>query len=197
MYKRQLPAWYLLAALGALPVWRWLTRHRFARDWALALVLSVAVYLYGYYRYYGYEYALSWSSGWLETFRAAQAEVDAGRFDRVVVPTGLPGPGVTYIYALFATAYDPQRYLDQGGSTAGADTGAFRFRPFEERRVDFTSEPRDPRALYVYPLEWELPPGARTVAVVAGAGGRPVVRLIALPAASESPPAAPPPASGR
>ena len=182
-----LPAWYLLAALGALPVWRWLSRRRLARAWALALVLSVALYLYGYYRYYGDEHALSWSDGWLETFRRAQAEVDAGRYDRVVIPHGLPGPGVTYIYALVATAYDPQRYLDQGGSRSGAGGGAFRFAPFEERQVDFAAEPRDPRALYLYPVDRELPADARTVTVITGTGDRPVVQLIAFTSASESP----------
>jgi hypothetical protein len=62
------------------------------------------------------------------------------------------------------------------------ETGILRFHPFEERRVDFTIEPRDPRALYVYPIEWELPPGARVIAVVTGLGGRPVVSLIDFPA---------------
>jgi hypothetical protein len=100
---------------------------------------------------------------------------------------------VTYIYALFATAYDPQHYLDQGGSASGADHGVYRFHPYQERRVDWETEPRDPRTLYLYPIDPELPAGARLVAVITGAGGRPVIRLIAFPSGAAPVGAAPPP----
>jgi 4-amino-4-deoxy-L-arabinose transferase-like glycosyltransferase len=197
-----LPAWYLLGALGAVPVWRWLARHRFAADWALALVLSVGLYLSGYYRDYRYEADESWASGWLETFRLAQAQVDAGHVSRVVVPphlAGSAGPAVTYIYALFATAYSPQAYLAQGGSPADPERGPLHFRPFELRGVDWTAEPRRPHTLYLYPPHGWLPAGAHTVAEVRGVSGRAVVRLIAFSdqassaadSGEEAPPSAP------
>ena len=136
-----LPALYLLAALGLGPVWRWVARRRLTRDWAVALALCVAVYLYGYYRYYGQEHDGAWSSGWLETFRAAQNEVDSGRYARVVIPDDLPTPRVAYIYALFGTAYSPERYLAQGGTRSSLlwrwypEPGPMTFEPFELRAV--------------------------------------------------------------
>ncbi|HEX2186724.1 MAG TPA: glycosyltransferase family 39 protein, partial [Chloroflexota bacterium] len=162
-----LPAWYLLAGLGLPPLWRWLVRRRVTRDWALALLLSVGVYLYGYYRYYGYEHDDAWSSGWLETFRVAQAEVDAGRFSRVVIPADLPTPRVGYIYALFGTAYDPAAYLAQGGTSTSRrwpwypEPGPLAFRPFEVRVVEWEEEARRPDTLYVHPPGRRLPDGTR------------------------------------
>jgi 4-amino-4-deoxy-L-arabinose transferase-like glycosyltransferase len=183
-----LPALYLLAALGVGPVWRWLARRRLTTDWVLALVLSVGVYLYGYYRYYGYEHDGAWSSGWLETFRAAQSQVDAGRYARVVIPEDLPWPRVGYIYALFATAYDPEQYLAQGGTRSSLrwrwypEPGPMRFHPFELRAVDWAQEPRAADTLYVYPADRRLPDGTRAVVVVkrTSGSGQEALQLIAF-----------------
>jgi 4-amino-4-deoxy-L-arabinose transferase-like glycosyltransferase len=183
-----LPALYLLAALGVGPVWRWLVRRRLTADWVLALVLSVGVYLYGYYRYYGYEHDGAWSSGWLETFRAAQSQVDAGRYARVVIPEDLPPPRVAYIYALFATAYDPEQYLAQGGTRSSLrwrwypEPGPMQFRPFELRAVDWAQEPRAADTLYVYPADRRLPDGTRAVVVVerTSGSGQEALQLIAF-----------------
>jgi uncharacterized membrane protein len=182
------PALYLLAATGVSPVWRWLVRHRVARDWSIVLVLSVCAYLYGYYRYYGYEHDGAWSSGWLEAFRAAQAQVDSGHYSRVVIPEDLPWPRVAYIYALFATAYDPGDYLAQGGTRSSRqwrwypEPGPLRFTPFELRAVDWGREPRSPDTLYVYPADRRLPDGAEAVLVVkrTSGSGRDALQLIAL-----------------
>jgi hypothetical protein len=183
-----LPALYLLAALGAGPLWRWLTRHRLTTDWALALLLSVGVYLYGYYRYYGYEHDGAWSSGWLEAFRTAQSEVDSGRYARVVIPEDLAWPRVGYIYALFGTAYDPQRYQSQGGTRSSRrwrwypEPGPMRFEPFELRAVDWGREPREGDTLYVYPADRRLPDGTEAVAVVkrTSGSGQDALQLIAF-----------------
>lgn len=181
-----LPAWYLLAAIGLAPVWRWLRRRGYERDWLLLLGLSLAFYLYTLYRYYPVEHATSWQSGMLEGYRAARAEVDAGRFERVVIPQEM---SASYIYALFGTAYDPQSYLLQGGSVvdpAGSFfpyPGPLRFRPFEVRVVDWGSEPRRPEALYVLEASNRLPPGLRVVKVIRDAGGQDKLQLVAFPAA--------------
>jgi 4-amino-4-deoxy-L-arabinose transferase-like glycosyltransferase len=182
-----LPALYLLAALGLGPVWRWIAPRRLNVDWAAALVLCVAVYLYGYYRYYGYEHDGAWSSGWLETFRAAQREVDSGRYTRVVIPEDLPTPRVAYIYALFGTAYSPERYLAQGGTRSSLqwrwypEPGPMAFEPFELRAVDWSQEPRNGETLYVYPPDRRLPDGTEPVVTIkrTGGSGRDALRLIA------------------
>ena len=174
-----LPAWYLLAAIGWGTVWRWLRRRGYERDWLLLLLFSAGFYLYMYHRYYPLEQGRSWSSGVLEGFRAAQAEVEAGRFDRVVIAQQ---SGLNYAHALFATAYDPQAYLAQGGTVVDPSQ-PLRFRPFEMRPVDWRAEPRAPDVLYVVGGGTSIPPGGRVVSTIKGAGGHDAV----LPRAFDRP----------
>ena len=171
-----LPAWYLVAVVGLLPLWRWLRRHGYGWDWLLLLAFSVTFYLYTYHHHYPVEYDDWFQSGWLETFAAAQAAVDAGPYRQVVIPADLPLPGAGYAHALFATAYDPHRYLAQGGSNQEA--GQRVFEPFVVRQVNWENEPRDPEVLYVLAPEQRLPPGARVVAEITSVSGRDVFRLI-------------------
>ena len=174
-----LPAWYLVAVVGLMPLWRWLRRHGYGWDWLLLLVFSVTFYLYTYHRHYPVEYDSLFRSGWLETFAAAQAAVDAGPYRQVVIPADLPLPGAGYSYALFATAYDPHRYLAYGGSNQ--DPGQRVFEPFVVRKVSWENKPRDPEVLYVHPPGRRLPPGARVVAEVTSVSERDVFRLIDFP----------------
>jgi 4-amino-4-deoxy-L-arabinose transferase-like glycosyltransferase len=177
-----LPAWYLLAGAGFRPLWGWLLRRGYQWDWLLLLGLSVGFYLFTLFRYYPVEHGRSWQSGTLEGYRAAQAEVDAGRFKRVVIPQEY---SLSYVYALFATAYDPARYLAQGGSVADPSTsffpgpGPLRFDPYEVRVVNWRTEPRDPEVLFVIEAAANLPPGFRAVKVVPGVSGHDKLQLIA------------------
>lgn len=71
----------------------------------LSLVINVIYYLYGYYRYYPIEYSGEWQYGYkqsIEYVRNMQAE-----YDQVWVSTALGRP---YIYYLFYTQYDPQKF---------------------------------------------------------------------------------------
>ena len=171
-----LPAWYLVAVVGLLPLWRWLRRHGYGWNWLLLLAFSVTFYLYTYHHHYPVEYDSSFQSGWLETFAAAQAAVDAGPYRQVVIPADLPLPGAGYAHALFATAYDPHRYLAQGGSNQDARHRVFA--PFVVREVNWEHEPRDPEVLYVHPPGERLPPGTRVVEEITSVSGRDVFRLI-------------------
>lgn len=174
-----LPAWYLAAVVGLLPLWRWLRRHGYGWDWLLLLVFSVTFYLYTYHHHYPVEYDRGFKSGWLETFAAAQAAVDAGPYRQVVIPADLPLPGAGYSYALFATTYDPHRYLAQGGSNQ--DPGQRVFEPFVVRNVSWENEPGGPEVLYVQAPGQRLPSGARVVAEITSVSGRDVFQLIDFP----------------
>jgi hypothetical protein len=176
-----LPAWYLLAAIGLRPLWRWLERRGYQRDWLVLLALSVIFYLYMFFRFYPVEHGRSWQSGLLEGYQAAQAEVDDGRFKRIVIPQE---SSLTYVYALYATRYDPAAYLAQGGSVFDVNNsfypgpGPLRFDPFEVRIVNWRTEPRDPETLYVIEAASNLPSGFKAVKVIAGISGHDRVQLI-------------------
>jgi len=187
-----LPAWEMLAAVGTIPLWRWLSHRRLQWDWLALLGLSVVFYLYMAIGHYRYEHAGSFKSGWLETFALADAEVRAGRSDRVYIPSDVPALGNAYLYALFATAYDPAAYLAQGGSRANPSSpyypspGPMRFDPFDvrlEEMAEFAERPV-PRTLYVYSANAPLPPGARVVRDMRELSGRVALRLIDFPSAS-------------
>jgi 4-amino-4-deoxy-L-arabinose transferase-like glycosyltransferase len=177
-----LPAWYLLASAGLGPLWRWLRRRGYQWDWLLLLGLSVGFYLLMLFRYYPVEHGQSWQSGTLEGYRAAKAEVDAGHFKRIVIPQEF---SLSYVYALYATAYDPRLYLAQGGSVADATTsfypgpGPLRFDPFEVRVVNWRTEPRDPEVLFVIEAAANLPQGFKAIKVVPGVSGHDKLQLIA------------------
>ncbi len=176
-----LPAWYLVGAIGATALWRRLARAArqassagapaiqrlgpaLAVAYVVALVPTVAYYVEATRRYYPVEYASYWLDGVLEAFTDAQARIDAGEFRRVVIP---PHVEATYLYALWATRYDPARFLSFGGTgqrgTAGR--GALRFDPFEMRGADWPAEPADPATLYAFLVmpNRPLPARARVV----------------------------------
>jgi uncharacterized membrane protein len=171
-----LPAWYLLEAAALPAAWRWLRTRGVRRDWMVLLAASVGFYLYMYYQHYPAEHGGSWSSGEAEGYRAAQAEVAAGRFNRVVVAQQT---GLSLLQALYAVGYDPRAYLAQGGSQPGPD-GTVRFEPFELRDVEWRSEPRAAGTLYVVGAGTSLPASARVVRSVQDAGGHNAVLLVAL-----------------
>src|SRR5688500_11580545 len=110
-----LPALMLLAAAGAPSLWDWLRARRFHKDWLLLLALRAAFGMYSYYRVYPVEAGRAWNAGMLEGYRAAHALADepSDSYRRIVIPEEM---GLSYIYALFATEYDPARYLAQGGT---------------------------------------------------------------------------------
>ena len=83
------PAWYLLAGAGFRPLWGWLRRRSYQWDWLLLLGLSAGFYLFMLFRYYPAEQGRSWQSGNLEGYRAAMAEVEAGRYKQIVDPPGV------------------------------------------------------------------------------------------------------------
>jgi 4-amino-4-deoxy-L-arabinose transferase-like glycosyltransferase len=180
-----LPALYLLAVAGVPVLWRLLRARAVRVAWAALLGASVLSYLAGYYFQYPYEHAAAWSSGAIETYREAQALVEAGRYDEVVVPNYL---GFAYVYGLFATGYDPASYQEQGGTAQllahplSTTRLPLVYRPFVVRTVDWGAEPRSPRTLY---LIWliggrGIPPDLRDVDRIKNAGGRDAFLLAAF-----------------
>jgi 4-amino-4-deoxy-L-arabinose transferase-like glycosyltransferase len=189
-----LPAWYLVGAVGATAIWRRVTRAArrattasgmtvggtgFSRAgpaiaiaYAAMIIPTVAYYVEATRRYYPVEYPSYWLDGVLEAFAEAQARVATGEFRRVVIP---PNRGDTYLYALWATRYDPTRYLSFGGTgqrgTLGR--GSLRFDPFEMRGVDWPAEPADPTTLYAFVIMpgRAIPPRARVVHEIRDRGG--------------------------
>jgi hypothetical protein len=180
-----LPALHLVSAAGAVSLWRWLKPHWARTLWIALLVSSIAFYLYTYYRYYSYERAGWWQSGALETFRTAQALVDGGDYKTVVLPSDVGGG--LYVFALFATQYDPARYLAQGGTKTDLrwprfpEPGPFRFDPFEVRVVDWDREARQPLTLYLWHGDLDPPAGTRIVRVIRNIRGDPALRMIDRP----------------
>ncbi|HET7769434.1 MAG TPA: glycosyltransferase family 39 protein [Chloroflexota bacterium] len=176
-----LPAFTLLAAAGAPPLWRWLRTHHFHKDWLLLLALSVGFYLYGFHRLYPLEHGRAWNAGMLEGYRAAAALADepSDPFRRVVIPEEM---GLSYVYALFGTKYDPAAYLKQGGThTESVGDGVLvrmTFEPFEVRHVDWRTEPRDPAVLYVLDGPAHAPAGTEQIHVARGPNAEPILQLI-------------------
>ncbi|HEX2033056.1 MAG TPA: glycosyltransferase family 39 protein [Chloroflexota bacterium] len=182
-----LPAWYLIGAAGVRPLWGWLYRRGYERDWLLLLGLSFVFYFYMFTRYYPVEHGQSWNSGRLEAYRAAAAEVATGRFERVVIPQEIWGD---YVYALYATRYDPRAYLAQGGSVVDPEgpfypaPGPLQFEPFEVRVVDWSVEPRRPEVLYVLHASTRKPAGLEVVSVIKGVTAQDAMQLLAYPRGS-------------
>lgn len=188
-----LPPLAIVGALGARHAWQWARERKvvglLVRATAVVLLAgSVAFYLKLYHRDYPLEHDRAWYSGWLEAFQLAAREVEHGRARRIVVP---PEVREGYVYALFASKYDPALYLVHGGSTASPDwalypePGPMRFPPWDVRRVDWAAEPRSPDTLYVLGAWNQIPAGARVIATTRGPSGREALRVLTLPAAPE------------
>lgn len=113
-----LPTFQILIALGLIGIYQKLISYKtkavYLSFTLLAYTVSIAFFLHQYFNHYSSDTSQYWLYGRKE---AAQfAENIKGNYDKIIVSTKLEHPHIFFLYYL---RYDPQRYLDQGGTVSG------------------------------------------------------------------------------
>jgi hypothetical protein len=109
------------------------------------ITMNIAYYLAQYFVVMNREYSEYWQYGYKEA--VAYTESVKNSYDKIVVSTGLEQ---SYMFYLFYTQYDPNKYLSGGGTKSGGfaenrnSFGKYVFRP-----LDWKNETFDGKTLYV------------------------------------------------
>lgn len=100
----------------------------------LIIMLNITYYLNQYFVQMNLYYSKAWQYGWAEAVNEAQKAQD--KFDKVVVSNVAP-LDQSYIFFLFYSKYDPDKYLLEGGTKSGRFSaehtafGKYVFRPID------------------------------------------------------------------
>lgn len=107
-----LPTWDIFAAFGWYYLFQRITSVRFSNVMKIGLILLMAgnifYYINQYFTLTNYEYSEYWQDGYRQAVQAT-AHSDKPVFYMPDIEQG-------YIFYLFYTQYDPQKYIQEGGS---------------------------------------------------------------------------------
>ncbi len=157
-----LPMYQIMCAIGIVTLWKALKQWNVRRLWKGFLSIAVILFTVGNFLYYldmyfvqqNYEFSEYWQYGYEQAVK--YTEKVKQKYKKVVVSTKLEQ---SYMFFLFYTKYDPQKYLSMGGTKSGGfreDRNAFEV--YEFRDINWPSEQRNGDILYVGTLQ-DMPHG--------------------------------------
>lgn len=159
-----LPTFQIFTALGIMEA----VSHvqRLSKWWIVGLtgvattvvLFNVLFYFHQYYAHLNYEYSRFWQYGYAQAVQYAESH--KSKYKKIVVSTALEQP---HMFFLFYTAYDPAKYLAEGGTSSGGFAeiqnkfGIYEFRP-----IHWGSEIHDGSVLYIGTPK-EIPGASQTI----------------------------------
>lgn len=116
----------------------------------LFIVGNIVYYSHMYFNHTNNEYSKYWQYGYKEAVEYAQSV--RGKYKNIVVSTSLEQP---HMFFLFFLAYDPVKYLSEGGTASGGFKEVRnKFDIYEFRPINWEKEVTDGTVLYIgTPLE--------------------------------------------
>jgi prepilin-type processing-associated H-X9-DG protein len=146
-----LPSFHVFCAMGLISVFSFLYKR--SVKWTIPLTVGIVVIIIGYFIYYVHMYFIhtniEYSRYWYYGYRQAveYSEAHKGEYKKIVVSTDLEQP---YMFFLFFSKYDPNKYLKQGGTVSGNFDEEFNhFDKYEFRKINWQNEKRDGSVLYI------------------------------------------------
>lgn len=153
-----LPTFQIFTAVGIL---EFVSRAHVFMRWLIGvlILLNIMFYFHMYYGHLNQEYSKYWQYGYKEAVE--YAEEHKGAYQKIVVSTSLEQP---HMFFLFYTAYDPIKYLANGGTASGGFAEMRnRFDKYEFRPIlEWNQEKHDGSILYIGSPK-EIPPGGAKV----------------------------------
>ncbi len=136
-----------IVALNKRPGWLWMLLSGVIM---LFIVGNIVYYSHMYFGHTNHEYSKYWQYGYKEAVEYAQSV--RGNYRKIVVSTNLEQP---HMFFLFFLAYDPAKYLAEGGTASGGFKEVRnKFDIYEFRPIHWEKEVTDGTILYIgTPLE--------------------------------------------
>jgi len=151
-----LPVFQIFTAFGLSRAVVVITNLRTSVRLLIILLVTVGItgnivyYSHMYFKHTNHEYSKYWQYGYREAVMYAQSV--RSKYKKIVVSTSLEQP---HMFFLFFLAYDPARYLAEGGTASGGFKEVRnRFDIYEFRPIIWEKELKDGSTLYIgTPLE--------------------------------------------
>jgi 4-amino-4-deoxy-L-arabinose transferase-like glycosyltransferase len=138
----------------------------------LFFILNFSYYLNQYFVQQNYYYSEYWQYGWRQAVDYIKPIKD--KYNKVVVSNDRP-LDQSYMFFLYHLKYDPNRYLNEGGTRTGGFKEEHRFGNFEFRIIDWDKEEKD--NLYVGRPD-DFPQGARVLETISYLNGKPAILIV-------------------
>ncbi len=120
-------------------------KYLFIIFYSLFIILNIIFYLHMYFGHMNREFSQSWQYGYKQAVE--YAEEHKGEYTKIVVSIKLEQP---HMFFLFYTAYDPKKYLTEGGTSSGGfEEIRNAFDIYEFRSIHWDSENHDGSTLYI------------------------------------------------
>ncbi len=147
-----LPTFQIFTALGIVAivtarkgVYKNLAAYCIIFLYGLFVVFNFAYYIDKYFVHMNPEFSEYWQYGYEDA--VTETEKIKGKYEKVVVSNKLEQ---SYMFFLFYTKYDPNKYLAGGGTKSGSfEEAQNKFDTYEFRKIIWSNERRDGTILYV------------------------------------------------
>lgn len=173
-----LPALQVLAAAGIGASIIWLKKQKIILRYfvygigSVIVLFSLGYYIHQYFVHLPIDYASDWQYGRKEVVEATTKY--ATKYDRIVVSMSLDQPQIFFLYYL---QYDPQKYLNIGGTVSGKfDVEDNSFDIYTFRTIGKYHKDDNQKVLYVGLLS-EVIPGANILETIHYPNGQPAFVL--------------------
>ena len=176
-----LPLFQIFTALGLLSTYYWVSgleqklRYAVSAIFAVLFIFNFLYYVNQYFVQQNYFLSQVWQYGYREAVVAVEEVQD--KYSTIVV-TNKPHLDQSYIFFLFYTKYDPEKYQAAGGTVTGgfAEThggfGKYNFRP-----INWSEETKDGNTLYVGRPE-DFPGSVKVLKEIKFLDGTPAIKIV-------------------
>lgn len=179
-----LPTFQIFTAAGIIAVVRLLPRGRRKR---LSLYPYIPIFLYSFFTLFNFAYYLNqyfiqqnhfqsadWQYGYKEAVSFVEGVQD--KYSKVIVENR-PHMDQSYMFFLFYLRYDPQQYLNEGGTDSGGFAEGHKFSKYEFRPIDWDNEEKHDDILYIGRPE-DFPEDAREIGSINFLDGKPAIKIV-------------------
>ena len=170
-----LPMFQLLTALGLITIILWLGKRHMIFRWGgymiivLLAFLNVAQYLDNYFIQYNRIGSTVWQYGYKEA--TAKVKELENKYDKIVF-SNIEPLEQSYMFYLFYSQYDPNTYLEQGGTVSGGFAEPHAFGKYEFRPI--TPEDNKQNILLIG-RPADIPETARQINIIEYLEGTPAI----------------------
>lgn len=144
------PTWHIFIAFGIMSVFQYVVHHRNRIVYCLSLIVlylaSISYYLYGYYVHYPRLYSNEWQYGYKQALE--YIEKHKSTYDKIYLTESI---GRAYMYTLFYTRFDPDKFLKLKKSYFDA-AGFYHVEGFDKYVFsDTVPTAFEPASIYIFP----------------------------------------------
>ncbi len=172
-----LPVWQIFSAFGFVTAYRWTKKFRFTALWifAMGMLVAIAALFRNYFIVFPLEQSRPYQYALTTTIPYVLAA--EGDFERIVF-SNTDHLYQSYMFFLFHSRYDPQKYQLQGGTVSGGFAQTHAFGKYEFRPIRWSDDQYAQKTLFVGNSA-DFPAGVARVNTSAYRDGTPGVVVVA------------------